>query len=83
MTRLPITETDTKNQNQKILDQREDPIYYTGAKRGRSLRLSRINLKSSWTDAFAKYYSCIGHTLRKDSNHIPKKSLDWNPQEKR
>ncbi|KAJ8710014.1 hypothetical protein PYW07_009380 [Mythimna separata] len=25
----------------------------------------------------------IGHTLRRDSNHIPKQALDWNPQGKR
>ncbi|KAJ8717892.1 hypothetical protein PYW07_005822 [Mythimna separata] len=28
-------------------------------------------------------WSWIGHTLRRDSNHIPKQALDWNPQGKR
>lgn len=28
-------------------------------------------------------WSWIGHTLRRDPNHIPRQALDWNPQGKR
>ncbi|CAG9093714.1 unnamed protein product [Plutella xylostella] len=28
-------------------------------------------------------WSWIGHTLRRDQNHIPRQALDWNPQGKR
>ncbi|CAH4036136.1 unnamed protein product [Pieris brassicae] len=28
-------------------------------------------------------WNWIGHTLRRDLNHIPKQALDWNPQGKR